>query len=158
MLSAVGVRGRLLALPLRIIGVPLRHDLRILSSLESDSLVSVFVIYRLGEMASLPVEEDTAKGLVKVLLESGECLMQDVNLRGTLRTLRRLVSSVVLEDLGDGLGVGEGDQLVVLGDVLPVINKDSLQAIWDLELDRWSSVESVLLNEMLARWGFQESI
>lgn len=46
--------------------------------------------------------------------------------------------------------MGKGDDLVVLGDILPVINEDGLQTIWDLELDRWSSVKSVLLNVMLA--------
>jgi hypothetical protein len=37
--------------------------------------------------------------------------------------LGALVGEVIVEDLGDGFLVGEGDKLLVLGDVFPVVDE-----------------------------------
>ena len=56
-----------------------------------------------------------------------------------------LMGKVVLEDLGDWLGVREGNQLVVLSDILPVIYKHRLNVIRHRQVDHGLVVKGVFL-------------
>lgn len=63
--------------------------------------------------------------------------------------MRFLMCKVVLKNLGDGFGVGEGNQLVVLGDILPIVHKHSLDMIGNRKIDHRLAMESILLVERL---------
>lgn len=59
--------------------------------------------------------------------------------------MRFLVRQVVLEHFGDGFGVGEGHELVVLGDVFPVVDEHGLDVVWYGDVDHGLVVKGVLL-------------
>ena len=64
--------------------------------------------------------------------------------------LGALVGEIVVEDLGDGLLVGEGDKLLVLGDVFPIVDEEGLEMVGDRNLNRWAAVEGVLLETRIS--------
>lgn len=98
----------------------------------------------------VPVQQDATQALVKVLEQAGDCLLQNLERRGALHVLGALVREVVVEDLGDGLLVGEGHKLLVLGDVLPVVDQEGLEMVGDRNLDRRATVEGVLLENIVS--------
>ena len=66
-------------------------------------------------------------------------------MRGSSLTSWLLVIEVVVQDLVDRLGSWKWDKLLVLGNVLPVVDENRLDVVWYWKVDRWSSVESLLL-------------
>jgi hypothetical protein len=86
-----------------------------------------------------------AQGLVKVLAQAVDGLLEDIELRRPLLTPLALVVEVVVENDIDWLGVRDRDQLVLVGDVLPVVDEQALEQVRDRELDRGSVVERLLL-------------
>jgi hypothetical protein len=83
----------------------------------------------------LPIQQDATQALVKVLEQACDCLLQNLKRGGALYVLGALVGEVVVEDLGDGLLVGEGHELLVLGDVLPIVDEERLEMVGDWNLD-----------------------
>ncbi len=63
-------------------------------------------------------------------------------LRVTVGPLR---DEIVVDNLVDRMRVGERDQLVVLGDILPIVDKDSLDMVRDRDPDRRACVEAIFL-------------
>ena len=93
----------------------------------------------------LPVQQDAAEGLVKVLAQAGHGLLEDVERGAALLAVRLLVGEVVVEDRVDRVDVRERDELLVLGDILPVVHEQRLNMIGDGDLDGGTVVEVVLL-------------
>lgn len=84
---------------------------------------------------SLPVQENSAEALVKVLAQSGDGLLQYIKRSRALNAVGALIDKVVIQDLVDWMRMRQGNQLLVLGDVLPIVNQKTLDVIWDRELD-----------------------
>lgn len=99
------------------------------------------------EGGNIPVKQDATEALVKVLAESGNGLLHDIE-RGAIGVaVGALVVEVRLQDLVDGVRVRQGQDLLVLGDVLPVVDEDGLQVVRQVKLDRRPGVECILLGE-----------
>jgi len=93
----------------------------------------------------LPIKQDTSQASVEVYPNSGKNFLEDVGVRASLMTARLLVVHVVGQDLLDRMGVRKGNQLLVLGHVFPVVNKNGLQRIRHRNLNRWSIKKGFLL-------------
>lgn len=94
---------------------------------------------------SLPVQEDSTQALVKVLEKPRQHLFEDAGLGASRSALGELIALVILQDLLDWVSSRKGNQLLVLGDVLPVVDEDRLDAIGDWKADRRAVEKSVLL-------------
>lgn len=94
---------------------------------------------------NLPVQEDSTQALVKVLEKPREHLFEDAGLGASRSALGELIALVILQDLLNWVSSRKWNELLVLGDVLPVVDEDRLDAIWDRQADRWAVKESVLL-------------
>lgn len=147
MLCTICVRRSLLVLPLRVVGKPFCVDLGVLASLESNWVSTLYPISS-EENRGLLVEQNTAKALVEVFFYTRKGLLEYVDLGGACRSLGQLVCGIVLQDLGDWVGVGQRNQLVVFRDIFPVIDKDSLQAVGQLDLNRGAGVKGILLGRV----------
>jgi len=64
--------------------------------------------------------------------------------------MRSLKCKVVIQDLVGGVDVGKRNKLLVLGDILPVVNKHGLDVIRDRNLNRRSVVKVLLLKESIS--------
>lgn len=95
---------------------------------------------------SLPVEENAAEALVEVLAQSGDGLLKHVKRGGALRTVWPLVLEIMVEDLIDWVRVWKGNQLLVFGNILPVIHHHGFEVIRDWEFDGGATVKIVLLD------------
>lgn len=100
-----------------------------------------------------PVEKDPRQRPLKVLAQSGKGLLEYVGDSRVLAAPWALVGEVVGEDLGDGMRVRDGHQLVVFGDVLPVVDEDGLDVVRDGELDGGAGVEALVLGGVSV-WQF----
>jgi hypothetical protein len=93
----------------------------------------------------MPIKQNSTKGFVKVLPQTGNSLLKNVQRRTSFLTVWLLVGEVVVQDLVNRVCMGQRDQLLVLGDVLPVVYKEGFNMIGDWELDRGPGEEGVLL-------------
>ncbi len=94
---------------------------------------------------NVPIQQDAAETLVKVLAKSSDGLLENVEGGGAILASRALILHVVLEDLVHGVGVREGNELLVLGNILPIVDQERLELVGNDEPDRRSGVERVLL-------------
>lgn len=95
---------------------------------------------------NLPVQKDAAEALIEVLTQSGDGLLKHIKRGGALGTVGTLVLEIVVENLIDRVRVWKGNQLLVLGDILPVIDEQGLDVIRDWKLDGGATVKVVLLS------------
>lgn len=72
-------------------------------------------------MNNSPVEEDPGERPLKVLSKTSKSLLENIRKGRAFLAVGPLVSEVVVNDLVDGVRMGNGNELVVLGDVFPVI-------------------------------------
>lgn len=100
------------------------------------------------ETGDLLVEQNTAKALVEIFLDTRKSLLENVDLCGACGSLGQLIRRIVLQNLGDRVRVRERNQLVVFRHILPIIDKDSLQAVGQLDLNRGASVKGILLGRV----------
>lgn len=77
-----------------------------------------------------PVKKNPSQAPVKVLAQASDGLLEDIHLWRPWYPVGTLVLEVILQDLVDGVDMGNGDKLLVLGDVLPVIDEQRLYVIW----------------------------
>jgi hypothetical protein len=101
----------------------------------------------------LPVQQNAAEALVKVLPQASHRLLQNVQRGTALRAVRLLVSEVVVQDLVDRVGVRERNELLVFGDILPVVDEQRLDVIRHRQLDGRAVVEVVLLLHVSDFWS-----
>lgn len=87
-------------------------------------------------MNNLPVEEDPGERPLKVLSKTSKSLLKNIRKRGALFAMGPLVSEVIINNLVDGVRMRDGNELVVLGDVLPVVYENGLDVVGDREFDR----------------------
>jgi hypothetical protein len=147
MLRAVGVGG---ALMLAVGRDPQLVHVVVLAALEAVMMLLGRWEVSGGRKGSLPVEENATEGLVKVLTESSNGLLQDIQGGAALLAVRALEGEVVVENLIDGVGMWERDELLVLGDILPVVDEHCLKMVGHRQLDGGTVVKVVLLRIMLA--------
>lgn len=83
----------------------------------------------------LPIKKNSAKTLLKVLLQSSNNLVQDVGLGAACLSSWLFVLEIVIENKVDGLSGGKWDKLEILRDILPVVNEDCLDVVGDDQLD-----------------------
>lgn len=93
----------------------------------------------------LPVQKNSAKTLLKVLLQTSNNLVQDVGWGTASLSSRLFVLEVIVENNVDGLSGGKWDELEILCDILPVVDEDCLNVVGDDELDRRSGVKLFFL-------------
>ena len=91
------------------------------------------------------VQQDLAKALVEILSKAMDGLLQDIVLGGSDATLLQLVGGVHFQDLVDWMRHGKGDEGLVLGHLLPVIDEDGLEIVGHGDLDREFVGEGVFL-------------
>lgn len=95
--------------------------------------------------ADIPVQQYSAESLFEILSEPSNDFFQDIHARRRFFPVWALKVQVILENLGHGLGVGEWHELVVLGDVFPVVDQHCLDVVWDGDVDHGLVVERILL-------------
>ena len=94
----------------------------------------------------IPVKKDTTNAKRKVLAKTSNSLLKKVPLRRTRGTFLALILKILFEDLIDCNTSWNRDQLAVLADVLPVVNEDRLNVVWEINADLWASVVVGLLS------------
>lgn len=77
-----------------------------------------------------PVKKDPSQAPVKVLAQTSNSLLQDIHLWRLWYPVGTLVIEVVLQDFVDRVDMGNWNQLLVLGDILPVVDEQRLDVIW----------------------------
>ena len=83
----------------------------------------------------LPVQENSAQTLLKVLLQTSNHFVQDVGRGATSLSAWLFVLQVFIENNIDGLSGGKWDELEILRDILPVVDKDCFDVVGYEELD-----------------------
>lgn len=81
------------------------------------------------------VQKDATKSLLKVFLQTSNDLEENVSLRGSSLASGLFKIEVVIQDLVDRLGSWQGDELLVLGDILPIIDENRLDVVWYWKVD-----------------------
>lgn len=97
-----------------------------------------------GDKGSL-VQKYTAEGLVEVLAETGDCFFENVQRGAAFLSIGLLIDKVVIQDLVDRVGVWKRYHLIVFGDILPIVDENRLEMIWQRNLNRRPVVEIILL-------------
>lgn len=143
MLGAVDITDRLR----RRVGLcilPHFAEVHELVTLESEhSLAMRFLLT--GRERNVPVQENPAQSLLKVLTESGNDFFEDIHAGGSFFSVGSLVGQIVVQNLAHWLRVRKGDELVVLGDILPVVYQHSLNVVGYRDIDHGLVVKGVLL-------------
>ena len=85
-------------------------------------------------MDYIPVQQETAEAFVKVAEQALDGLFQDLHGSGSLYALGSLLFQIIVQDLGNRVRMRHGDQLLALGDILPVVDKQGFEMIGHLEL------------------------
>lgn len=94
---------------------------------------------------SLPVKKNTTNAKRKVLAKTSNSLLKKIPLRRTRDTLLALILKILLQHLVDRNTSRNGNQLAMLANVLPVVNEDRLDVVWEINADLWASVVVGLL-------------
>jgi hypothetical protein len=143
-LRAVGVDGALLAVGL----VPELVHVVVLGALEAVEEAALLDWFGRaeGRKKGLPVEQDATEALVKVLAQAGDGLLENVHGSAALLAVRLLVGEIVVQNLLDRMDVGQRNELLILGHILPVVDKQRLNMVGNWELDGGTVVEVVLLD------------
>ena len=95
--------------------------------------------------ALVAVEKDLVQTLVEVLLNPGNHFLQHVLVCRRARPLWKFFLMPVLQDLADWVLRRQRDHALVLGYLLPIIDKQGLQVVWHDNADRGAEVETLLL-------------
>jgi hypothetical protein len=117
-------------------------DFNVLVTFESMSL-SGYTIQ--GYLLLLPVQKNSTKTLLKVLLQTSNNLVQDVGWGTASLSSRLFVLEVIIENNIDGLSGGKWNELEIFCDILPIIDENRLNVVGDDELDRRSGVKLLFL-------------
>lgn len=87
------------------------------------------------------VEQDPSEALFKILFDARNNLFKQVRLGRSQTALALLFVKIRRQDLIDGMGRRERDEGEILGDILPVIDKDRFHVVRDDDTDRGARVE-----------------
>lgn len=91
------------------------------------------------------VQKDATEGFVEVLLDAGDAFFEDVGVGGAGATGHVLGGRVLLQELGGGDCGGNHRELLLFGDLLPVVDENGFQLIGDKESDGWTADEVFFL-------------
>lgn len=98
--------------------------------------------------ALVAVEKELVEHDVEVLENTGDTLIQDVDIDAALCTLGSLFVAPVLEDPADRLGSRQLDNSAVLSDTLPVVDDQGLQVVRHDDADGRTGLEGFFLFEI----------
>ena len=86
------------------------------------AVAGIDLLVHLVELLPLEaVEQDTAEGLVEVLLDAGNDFFEDVGIRRARSSMSALGFVVLVQELRDGCWRGHRRELLFFGDLLPVV-------------------------------------
>ena len=92
-----------------------------------------------------PIKKNTAKSLLKVLPETSNNFLEDVHTSRPCWAILAFSVEIILKDLLDWFVMRKRNELVILGDILPVVNEHRLDVIRDRQVDHGLAVERLLL-------------
>lgn len=124
-------------------------------------LISIWALRLLrgaSRASNIPIQQYPAQSLFKVLSESSNDLFKYVHACRALFTMSPLAGEVVVQNLIDRFCVRKGYELIVLGDVLPVIYQQGLDVVGHGEVDHGFAVIRILLSRWISipsrSWSF----
>jgi UDP-2,3-diacylglucosamine pyrophosphatase LpxH len=100
--------------------------------------------------SGLPVQQEAPESLVEIISETGDRFLQDVHGSTARLAVRALMCEVVVQDFVDGMHMRKGDELMILGDVFPIVDEQGFDVVGDRNLDRWPIIEVLFLNSLLS--------
>lgn len=92
------------------------------------------------------VEKDPSQALFKILSHARHHLFEQIRLRRPEPALTLFFVKIRGQNLVDGMGRRERDEGEILGDILPIIDKDRFQVIRHDDADRGPRVERFFLH------------